>query len=66
MFERSRELAVGVGYLVFVAAAAVAVSVPVGETTVGPASLPALALAGGCYPLVFGGLGLVAGRQVSS
>lgn len=58
--------AVVVGYLVFVATATVAVSVPVGETTVGPASLPALALAGVCCPLVFGGLGVVAGRQVSS
>lgn len=53
------------GYLVLTALAVAVVGVTVGETTVGPVLLPALALAGICYPLLFGGLGVVAGTGLT-
>lgn len=54
------------GYFVVVAVTTMVVSVSIGETTVGPATVPALGLSGLCYPLVFGGLGGVAGLRLSS
>jgi hypothetical protein len=53
------------GYLLSVGVAAVLFSVELGGTTAGPPLLTAVAVAGVCYPAVFGGVGGAVGRWAS-
>jgi hypothetical protein len=52
-------------YLVAAGLGSVLVTVSAGDTSLGPATLPALALAGLGYPLVFGGVGAAAGSVLT-